>query len=156
MSTATAAEPAATSVAPESGDGVVENSHTSVPVIAGVSAVAVLALTACLVLLAIVWKKGVLNPCLRTRHASPSPEENHVEHTDHEAYRSREKDLLQELSAGEAHVHELDGTTIASPGGLDEDKMSARRSPSDVHAQSGPADGGQNETGDGIFVNSVN
>lgn len=156
MSTATSAEPVATSVAPKSGDGVVENSHTFVPVIAGTSAVAVLAITACLVLLAIVWEKGISNPCLRTRHASPSTEEHRIEHTDHEAYRSREKDLLQELSAGEAHVHELDGTTIASPGGLDEDEVSARRSPSDVHAQRGPADGGRNETGDGIFVNSVN
>lgn len=140
--TATAtAEPIATSAAPELGDEAEENPHTSVPVIAGVSAVAVIAFTACLVLLAIVWKRGRSSRYSRRTHASASSEEDHVEQADHGANPNSEKKCPQELSAGEAHIHELDGTTIASPCGLDEDGVFAGHCLGDTHAQTGPVSG---------------
>jgi len=140
--TATAtAEPIATSVAPELGAEAEETPHTSVPVIAGVSAVAVIAFTACLVLLAIVWKRGRSSCCSRRARASASSEEDHVGQADHGANPPSEKRCRQELSAGEAHIHELDGTTVASPRGVEEDGVFAGHWPSDTQAQTGTVSG---------------
>ncbi|KAK5091893.1 hypothetical protein LTR70_002990 [Exophiala xenobiotica] len=140
--TATAtAEPIATSAAPGLGAEAEENPHTSVPVIAGVSAVAVIAFTACLVLLAIVWKRGRSTCCSRRARASASSEENHVGQAEHGANPNSEKKCRQELSAGEAHIHELDGTTVASPRGVEEDDVFAGHWLSDTHAQTGTVSG---------------
>lgn len=112
------AGPAASSDDPDSGDEAEDNPSTSVPVIAGASAVAAIAFTAWLVLLAVIWRKRTG----RRRVPNEQPAEQtqtDVEGTDNlnvtSNLKASEGTPPQELSGGEAHIHELEGTTIASP-----------------------------------------